>query len=556
MGRSTRVALARLAGGLTAFAVASSASALNPLEYADNGANQFSRGGAWLATASSPIAVHYNPAALATQASSMSVNARVAYQSLCFDRVDLDPNTGQPIEQNGSAPNTAYKNVCNRRDTFPMTIPSVSMVWRVSSKLGVGMAIVPPAAYAINNDAFPPTAPVTFTDRKTGQKSTVQGPAPYRFMTMDNQSTILFPTLSLGYEIAKGFRIGVGFISGIAVINVKTGSFTILGADATKDDADKSAASHVIAQDYFMPGAVVSMHWSATPTLDLALWGRYVDGVRATTGYLEVQTNYYRRQAYDALAPICTGNPNSCGAQAISNVYGDADFDLFKYNYPPPEVRLGIRYHHPREGGASSGSDLKPIRDPLHDDVFDVEINGSYTWNSYANEIAVRFKEDSGGLGAHVAPQGNLPPNADVPTGFKDSVGIRLGGQYNVIQDKLGLMGGTWVETQSQNPRLLNISQAGPLRGGVGGGLVLRQDFIDFTFGYQYQWSAGLDNGGHGLLRAPVGADSGGDGFSTLDEPRDIRAVDRREFRTPYVVNGGRMTQHAHAFALGTVIRF
>lgn len=554
-GRTMRRVLARLAGGLAPIAVASSAWALNPLEYADNGANQFARGGAWLATASSPIAVHYNPAALATQASSMSVNARMAYQSLCFDRVDLDPNTGQPIEQNGSAPNTSYKNVCNQRDTFPMTIPSVSMVWRVSSKLGVGMAIVPPAAYAINNDAFPPTAPVTLTDPKTGEKSTVRGPAPYRFQTMDNQSTILFPTLSVGYEIKKNLRIGVGFISGIAVINVKTGSFTSIPSDATKDLADKSGASQVIAKDYFMPGAVLSMHWSATPKLDLALWGRYVDGVRATTGYLNAETLYYQKPAYNAVAPICTGNPNQCST-AIPNVYGDKDFDRFQYNYPPPEVRLGIRYHQPRDGGASIGSDLKPVRDPLHDDVFDIEVNGSYTWNSYANEIAVRFKEDSAGQGAFVAPVGHLPPIADIPTGFKDSVGVRLGGQYNVIQNKLGLMAGTWVETQSQNPRLLNISQAGPLRGGVGGGLVLRQDFIDFTFGYQYQWSAGLNNHGRGLLRAPVGADTGGGGFSTLDEPRDIRAVDRREFRTPYVVNGGRLTQHAHAFALGTVIRF
>jgi long-chain fatty acid transport protein len=192
------------------------------------------------------------------------------------------------------------------------------------------------------------------------------------------------------------------------------------------------------------------------------------------------------------------------------------------------------------------------VRDPLHDDVFDIELDGSITWNSQADEVTVRFKYDeAAGAGSRLSPVGFLPPIVDQATGFEDSYGLRLGGQYNVVQDKLGLMAGTWYETRSQRPELLNMSQPGPERGGFGGGFVLRQGFMDFTFGYQYHWSSALQTT-NGLRRANTGSPS----WSINNEPLDLPAEDRREFRSFHIVNNGKMTQHAHAFALGGVVRF
>src|SRR5689334_6615364 len=110
---------------------ANTARAVNPLEYPDNGAAQFSRGGAWLALANEPIAAHYNPAALAIQGSGLSIEQQLNFNHVCYERVG--PN-GTPEGPNGynvpAAQGLEYLPVCNSRASFPMAIPSVSAAFR------------------------------------------------------------------------------------------------------------------------------------------------------------------------------------------------------------------------------------------------------------------------------------------------------------------------------------------------------------------------------------------------------------------------------------------
>src|SRR5688572_10800634 len=94
--------LRRLVTAATGSALASlapSAFASNPLEYPDNGTAAFSRGGAWLATGTDPIAVHYNPAAIATQSSGFSLDVLFAYQSVCFQRRNPGNEPTGPIQE-------------------------------------------------------------------------------------------------------------------------------------------------------------------------------------------------------------------------------------------------------------------------------------------------------------------------------------------------------------------------------------------------------------------------------------------------------------------------
>src|SRR5262245_16391836 len=221
-GKVERIVLggAALGSGLLC---APSAFASNPLEYPDNGSASFSRGGAWLGVANEPIATHYNPAGLATQGSGFSVEQQLNINTVCLDR-----------HGPGGAPESAvpgkfdYLPVCNARDSFPSTIPSISVAWRASRKLGFGLAVVPPAAYGTPDEAFPAVAP--------GANKTYQGcvdnikssggtdfsscgqpvqpiPAPYRYMQLSQLTTLLFPTIGVGYEVLPRFRVGAAFIS-------------------------------------------------------------------------------------------------------------------------------------------------------------------------------------------------------------------------------------------------------------------------------------------------------------------------------------------------------
>jgi len=215
-----------------------------------------------------------------------------------------------------------------------------------------------------------------------------------------------------------------------------------------------------------------------------------------------------------------------------------------------------VRFHLPRT--RASGEN----RDPLHDDVFDVEVNGSYTLNERANTIELRFADNGSGGGSTSipTPAGYVPPNSDRWNGYMNSVGLRVGGQWNVVQDRFAIRAGTWFESQSQEAQWLNIGVVGGVRGGFGGGLVLRRETVDISLGYQHHWSQALDNGGFGGLRAPVTGVGGSDAAAT--DLRDDRtdagktADQRRAFRTAYTVNDGRMTQSANVFTLGATVRF
>jgi hypothetical protein len=561
------LALATLAGGAVVFG-SSSARAVNPLEYPDNGSASFSRGGAWLAVANEPIATHYNPAGLALQGSGFSIEQQLNFQHICYDRHGPD---GAP-EYANPAGTVQYLPVCNERNSFPSAIPSISMAWRVNRKLGLGLAVVPPAAYGNPDEGFPLMK--LGTNTITGEQQL--SPASYRYQQLNQQSLIIFPTIGVGYEVIPNLRVGAAFISGIAVVNATVAGIEHEG-DLTKatDHAGQDTISTLQAKDLFVPGVILSLHWSPLPVLDVAAWGRYVSDAYTSQGNLTVVAEPYNNELSSVL-PICReSDTSSCTGVspkvATVNKYGNETFRHLRLPYPP-EVRIGVRYHHLRSNAPKRAPDealtmnaKPPVRDPLHEDLFDVELDGSYTMSASANTVEIRFVDGPGsgfanGMGVvPVAPQGQIPPNADKWNGWKDSIGFRLGGQVNVIQDKLGIRAGTWFETQSQDPKWLSISNVGATRGGFGGGIVFRQDFLDISLGYQYHWSSGLDNGGNGAMRAVVGLAESSATFppyNTNRDPAGTSAADVTQFRSGHSVNDGRITQSAHAFTLGGTIRF
>jgi hypothetical protein len=559
--------LAALAAG-SALVVAPQARASNPLEYPDNGSASFSRGGAWLGTANEPIAAHYNPAALAAQGSGFSIEQNMAFDKVCYDRVDA----------NGKAETASdgleYRPACNTRNGFPGTVPSISLAWRVSRKLGIGIAIVPPSTYVLGDHSLPATKLGFSTNSNQYQ----QVPAPYRYQLLEQQSTIIFPTLGIGYEVFPKFRVGAAFISGIAVINTTVAGIALESVGTLADHARDDGLTTLKTKDLFVPGAILSIHWSPLPVLDVALWGRWIDDVYSTHGEITLTSQAYNPDrvketgapAFSQLQPICRQDPATCGANPhlrVPNTAGNEAFRQFRFPFPP-EVRAGVRFHLPRtQAGAAAGAmtlvDHGEKRDPLHDDVFDIELDGSYSLNSAANTIEIRFADSAGKGLTPIKPIGYIPPNADRWNGYKDSVGIRLGGQYNVLRDRLGLRAGTWFETQSQKPEWLQVGVVGATRGGFGGGIVLRQDFIDISIGYQHQWSLGLDNHGNGLMRTTITSSTPEPnlsqcvgGATASCEPAGVSAADRTQFRSAHVVNDGRVTQSAEVFTLGGTVRF
>src|SRR5262249_47636284 len=146
-------------------------------------------------------------------------------------------------------------------------------------------------------------------------------PAPYRYQTLQQVSTIVFPTIGIGYEIAKNFRVGAAFISGIAIINTTVGGVDKEDYSTTaQDHAQGDGFSQLKTKDLFVPGAIVSLHWSPASTLDIAAWGRYIQAVETEKGSLTLTKNAYASSsspgapAFSRVSPICRQDQNTCGS--------------------------------------------------------------------------------------------------------------------------------------------------------------------------------------------------------------------------------------------------
>lgn len=534
---STRVL--RPALTLTSFALvtlaASHASASNPLEFPDNGVAQFSRGGAWLATGTDPIAAHYNPAALVTQGTGLGLGMNLVFNSMCYSRVGPDgkPETYSPAS--GSTNGAPYPEVCNLGSEKPRFIPNVAFAWRVSDRLALGLAIVPPSSLGAT------VWPYTVRGTVTLPGGTIERdiPAPERLMSLRSEGTILLPTLSVGYAIDDRLSVGLGFISGYASLALESSAMasqSAPGAGAPAQDViDGSTHSLLQVKDSFVPGVVVSGQYAASERLDVAVWYRWLDKIRAQ-GTIDAWGRMYN--ANQSLNPHVTGEcvPDLADGTETNCVGHDGARVTITV---PMELRVGFRYHVPRPAPVGLererlGTPAHPTRDPLRDDLFDAELDLSWSNNSAADQIEVRFPAQTIRIPTYAD---YVPANADRPTGWKDSFGARLGGQWNALRGMLGFRLGTWVETKAIDDAYLTATGVPGLRGGFGGGVVWRVQGVDVEAGYQHLWNGGLDNGGHGQLKGILGNGS-------------------PDNRTYHAVNDGHITQKADVISLGLVARF
>jgi long-subunit fatty acid transport protein len=504
---------------------AAEAHATTALEYADNGTAQFSRGGAWLATATDPIAGFYNPAALARQPTGFSLGFNLPIQKICFERRGPDGEKIGPDATETSLGHT-YPETCNANSGQPNLVPSAGFTLRVSRDLALNLTVVPPSAYGLVE--YPDRVPIA-------ERAPI--PAPQRYLSLYIKGTILFPTLAVGYSLTDKLHVGAGFVAGLAILEVRSNSLgNVTGLNT--DDYVNDTHSRIKAKDLFVPGFVASTLYEVTDNIDIAGWYRFSDKIKAK-GDLEVFAPYYDGQG--KRRTVCeagqTSTSNGCAEITKSEDVAGKDAASVTITIPM-EARIGARWHMPRKPASpleaeQFRNDRYPTRDPLRDDLYDMELDLSWANNGAAEATEIRFPDRIQVKGT----PGFVPQNADRPTGWKDSFGARLGGQYNLIRNLLGLRAGTWIETPAVDDEYLTVTGVPALRGGFGGGAVFRIQAVDLEFGYQHIWNAGLDNGGAGKLKAIAGSGS-------------------PDNRSNHAVNGGSVTQHANVFSAGAVARF
>ncbi len=534
-----------LAATLIAATASGTAWASNVTEFPDNGSEQLSRGGAWVARASDPLATFYNPAGLAGQDTKLTLQANFTIRSACFSRVAAANDTSvDPLrDANGNFPE-----VCNE---FGLGVgPQLAATFKVNDRFGVGVAILAPSGVAQN------TWP-EFVDDKNGPQA-----APQRYMLLHGDALVLTPSIGVGWEPIDRLRIGASFQWGVASVKFANAAAAVNADNLNPTNNDIKADFAV--SDLFIPGFTLGALWSPSDYVDLAGWFKWSAPIDAS-GDVKTSANYFRpavaRNGPDSKVINGDTSQPDCGTGKAITTCGEGDNGHLSLPIPM-EAKFGVRVRGPRVT-----VNQKHRRDPMSQDVWDAEADFTFANNQVIDNLQVRFPGNPDGSG--VIPVngagGTLPPIADVPHYYKNVFGVRVGGSWNAIPDRLAIRAGGFFETNGQDPQYQNIDFMGAQRIGLAlGGTVripLSKTVIDgaskgsaleISLGFMHMFVADQSNtdrnspGLKGLAGSPCNPDTNSLTCQGGAQP----------YRTNWAVNLGTMTNALNVINLGVSYRF
>ncbi len=577
MRSSKLLGLAALSCGLL-FTAAASATGVS--EFPDNGSEQMARGGAWVARASDPLATIFNPAGLAGQPSRVTIQSNTIWEHTCFTRVKAaSDTTNDPL----AGPGGTYPRTCN--DISPTINPQIGATIKLTDRIGLGLLVIGPSSGG--EKTFP-----DFVKDSNGQDQA----APGRYLLVEQKGIILFPTVGIGYEILDNLRVGASFSWGFARLNL-TSATVSLNADSTTPAGNDTRGTLQV-KDYFIPAFTLGTIWSATPNIDIAGWYKWSDAIRAS-GDVDTAAAFYTRQnagGNDKDVRYGSTFYDDCGTGVAADIARKpcAGGDNAKIKFViPMEAKLGFRYHKPRafvpaaRPAPAAGEAVKTpeqeevdleieerefrrkqqrTRDPLATDVFDIEADLTWANNSAADNIQIRFPGDATGKGtlpvAGVAG-GELPPNADQKRGYSDVLGLRVGGDYNLLPDQLALRGGAFFETSAADPRYQNVDFAAASRFGLALGGTYRIRFgegaktsaLELMVGYGHVFVAEQSR------TDPNASGSGALAGTSCNKVNPVPGTQSCEdgsqrYRTKWPVNLGTITNSINVINVGVAYRF
>jgi long-subunit fatty acid transport protein len=560
MGRRRWSRLAGVAAGMAVVGAATGASASSGIDSPESGVVQMGRGSAWVARADDPLAVYFNPAAMAFQANGVHVGGQLMMMSRCFTRLGAN---GQPVAPDSTIPaplqpgaaqlgdgsTLPSDKVCSPATPFPN--PQLAGVWRISNQVAIGLAVVAPHASGANT--WPETLPYTSSFGNAGTM-----PSPQRYLLTSSNALIIYPTFSVAYAPLENLSFGAGFTWGIGTVDFTTFTESVspkpgTGALAT-DHSINDVKAELKAKDLFIPGIVLSALWMPTSHLDLSAWFKWSDALHASTD-LNLTSLYFKSTGSINTQPCPAGSPN-CNVTNTPGA-GTVNFQI------PMEAKLGLRFHLPRKNVSEqpgwANVPGRKVRDPMSQDVFDIEVDFTWANNSSVQNLDLGFNKGiciNLGVGSCV---GQVPADGSVPHHWKDVVGVRLGSDVVVVPNRLALRAGAFYETKGVDDQYLSLDFDLAQKIGLSGGATVRLGPIDLSAGFQHTFYGTLNNGGNGQIYALSGDASNAivkGGPCGADPVKNGPMVGPGCFRSYQAVNGGILTASLNEVGLSGTAHF
>jgi long-subunit fatty acid transport protein len=260
---------------------------------------------------------------------------------------------------------------------------------------------------------------------------------PGRYLLIDRTVLGAFLMAGVGYSPIPQLRFGVGAGAGLVDVAFKNVS-SVTGGDLR----DIGVLSDVKVVDGFVPRVTASVAATPIDAIDLFASFTYTDDVSAK-GHLDVTGNGYSKSPRGDCSSMTPGT--RC---RVKDVTLDIPYQRF-------EVFLGGRYAQRR---------VKRERalDPMKDEIWDVEIDAYWSQTSHVDAYTLRIRKpgEMQNISLSTSPTASvipLPENATLYHGWKDTYGVRLGGDWNVLQDFLAVRAGLGFETKGVPTQNMNL---------------------------------------------------------------------------------------------------
>lgn len=445
------------------------------LEFVGPGTRAFGRGGAFMARADDPTALRYNPAALANLGGyQLSVGSHLIFYDACMDRSggyddsgvssssSLESIFGPSYDATGYL-SREFPEVC--RSGPPGPSPQLVQSFHLMEGLGIAFGILAPSAAGSstwgNGDG-------TFT----AADGTLL-PSPVRYQIVQQNVLLFWPSIGIGYSPIPELSFGATFMWGISTINFTT--MTSAGSGA--QDPAQDARAQLELADYFVPGAVLSVHITPIDALDIAVMARFSDEIQGD-GTLTVTTGAFGTSMLDSYQPYVTP---LVGARlrapqpwefGVSVRYAD---------------RIHPRHRDPERAGRLSGQ----VDDPMLNERWDLELDVVYVYNGQVTDFVAHLPNMPVGIceaddDCSTTPSltANLPTAIPITKGWSDQLSVRLGGDVNILPGMLAVRGGVHFETSGMNPNWQTPDFMPGMRLGLHLGATFRIERFDVSIAY------------------------------------------------------------------------
>ncbi|AKF08133.1 hypothetical protein DB32_005282 [Sandaracinus amylolyticus] len=444
-------------------------------EFAAHGTRQLGRGGAWAARADDPLALYYNPAMLADLPDSQVLaNVHVGFWDACVDRqgtygsvIPGGTASDNIFDSEGGNPDAwlgdEMPSVCN--SGYPQPIPWVLGSIRLLPELGIAFGITAPSG--IGNATWGNTGEGRF-----GTVDTANGlrPSPVRYGLAQQDVLLAHPSIGVGWRPADFIRIGFTFQWGIA--NVRFMNFTSAGVLGAPEDPFGDIRTELHAFDWFVPAGILSVHVQPHPNFDIMVGGRISDaigGATAAEGHLDLNTSYFSRDEQWQSTPNRIDGVTLRAGQ-------------------PWQFQLAMRYAdriRPRSWERGFEAAVQNVvNDSMYSENFDIELDVVYELNSQVGDFVVRLP-----TGASVIAGGTavpVPAVQPIPHGWGDVLGIRLGGDWNIIPGQIAARAGFHTEIPLAQSRYQIQDFINGYRFGLHVGATFRIERFDISIAYAH----------------------------------------------------------------------